>query len=75
MTEPKKRKIMETSRDPNKWMEWYNLLSSDESGNELPDDESDHDEEDHIEEIPRYQILNRKTLMVALKMKIKKISV
>lgn len=46
MSGQKKRKI-EYSSDPNKWMEWYNLLSSDESGG---DDESDRDEEDHIEE-------------------------
>ncbi|KAK9693730.1 hypothetical protein QE152_g33994 [Popillia japonica] len=38
---------VEYDRDPNKWMEWYNLLRSDESDN---DDESDHDEEDHIKE-------------------------
>ncbi|KAK9730573.1 hypothetical protein QE152_g14406 [Popillia japonica] len=46
MSEQKKRRV-EYSRDPNGEMEWYILLSSDESDN---DDESDPNEEDHIEE-------------------------
>lgn len=47
MSQGTKRKLNETSRDPNVWMQWFNEITSDESE---PEDESDQSEIDEVNE-------------------------
>nr|CAH7730726.1 unnamed protein product [Callosobruchus chinensis] len=50
MSEPKKRKT-EYSRDPNKWMQWYEECTTDE---EPPEGETDSEEEDALSKSSHY---------------------